>query len=257
MEIDLNADLGEGAGFDAELMPLITSANVCCGLHAGGPTVSRETLELAQHHRVVIGAHPGYPDREHFGRRELTLRPEEVFDICLHQIGGLSDLAHAVSAEIRYVKPHGALYNQACRDETIARAVAAAAAVVDLPLIGLPGSRLEQVWQTDDPGPVIPDPPWAPNWRRWQRVWEGRNRSFVREGFADRRYRPDGSLVPRTEPDAFVHDPDEAVKQVEWLIETKGVRTICVHGDNPQAVAFTKAVREALFARGFTLGPFA
>src|SRR5436305_9495822 len=101
MEIDLNADLGEGAGFDAELMPLITSANVCCGLHAGGPTVSRETLELARRHRVAIGAHPGYPDREHFGRRELILRPEEVFDICLHQVGGLNDLAHAVSAEIR------------------------------------------------------------------------------------------------------------------------------------------------------------
>ena len=90
----------------------------------------------------------------------------------------------------------------------------------------------------------------------WERVWKARNRSFVREGFADRCYRPDGSLVPRTEPDAFVHDPDEAVKQVEWLIREKGVRTICVHGDNPQAVAFTKAVREALLARGFTLGPF-
>src|SRR5438552_99176 len=162
MEIDLNADLGEGAGFDAELMPLITSANVCCGLHAGGPTISRQTLELAQQHRVVIGAHPGYADREHFGRRELTLRPEEIYDLCLYQIGALGDLAHAVNVEIRYVKPHGALYNQACRDEAVAQAVAAAVAIVDLPLIGLPDSRLEAVLARDNLGPVLADHPWTP-----------------------------------------------------------------------------------------------
>ena len=134
---------------------------------------------------------------------------------------------------VRYVKPHGALYNQACRDRRVATgAVVAACALFGLPVVGLPGSHLRS--------------------RAAERVVP-----FVAEGFADRRYRPDGSLVPRTEPDAFVHDPDEAVKQVEWLIREKGVRTVCVHGDNPEAVAFARAVREALLARGFTLKPFA
>jgi len=231
MEIDLNADLGEGAGFDAELMPLITSANVCCGLHAGSPATVRETLLLARRHRVSVGAHPGYDDREHLGRKDRTAGPTEVFDLCVFQIAGLVAVAKAIAVDVRYLKPHGALYNQACRDGEYAVGIVEAAVASGLPVLGLPGSEVEQVAR----GRV----------------------GFVPEGFADRRYRADGSLVPRTEPDAFVHDPDEAVKQVEWLIETKGVRTICVHGDNPQAVAFTKAVREALLARGFTLKPFA
>jgi UPF0271 protein len=229
MEIDLNADLGEGAGFDAELMALVTSANVCCGAHAGSPTVAAETLQLAREHGVAVGAHPGYPDREHFGRRELELPEYELWAECTFQIGGLVGLSIGEDAPVRYVKPHGALYNQACRDPVVARAVVAAAVVFDLPVIGLPDSALASEAITP----------------------------FIPEGFADRRYRPDGSLVPRTEPDAFVHDPDEAVKQVEWLIREKGVRTICVHGDNPQAVAFAKAVREALLARGFVLKAFA
>lgn len=226
VEIDLNADLGEGAGFDAELMPLITSANVCCGLHAGGPAEIARTLVLAKQYGVVIGAHPGYADREHFGRVEQALPSDDVFTLCRYQLGALMALG-----EVRYVKPHGALYNQACRDRTVARPVVLAAALYDLPLVGLPGSALE--WAASDAVP------------------------FVAEGFADRRYRTDGSLVPRTEPDAFVHDPEEAVSQVEWLIRERGVRTICVHGDNPAAVAFTTAVRAALLTRGFTLKAFA
>ncbi len=232
MEIDLNADLGEGAGFDAELMPLVTSANVCCGAHAGDPDTTRATLELAARHGVTVGAHPGYPDREHLGRRELHVRPEQVGTLCLYQIGGLEALARVVPVPVKYLKPHGALYNQACRDEPLARAVAAVALLSGLALVGLPGSRLE----------VAADRIGLP---------------FVPEGFADRRYRPDGSLVPRTEPDAFVHDPAEAVRQVQWLIRERGVRTVCVHGDNPEAVAFTRAVRGALLARGFTLKAFA
>lgn len=231
MEIDLNADLGEGAGTDAELMPLVTSANVCCGLHAGEPAVSRETLELARLNGVAVGAHPGYADRDHFGRRELPLTAEEVWGWCAFQIGGLLGLASAEDATVRYVKPHGGLYNQACRDREIAQAVVAACTLYGLPVVGLPGSELEAACRDRVP--------------------------FFAEGFADRRYRPDGSLVPRTEPDAFVHDPGEAVKQVEWLIRDKGVRTVCVHGDNPEAVAFARAVREALLARGFALKPFA
>lgn len=231
MHIDLNADLGEGAGFDAELMPLITSANVCCGAHAGSPAIIRETLLLAKQHGVMIGAHPGYSDRENFGRRELDLTAYEITDSCVYQIGALSAMAQLHGLTVRYLKPHGALYNQACRNEDTAIGVIDAAVAVSLPVIGLPGSWLEAE-ATD-------------------RV------SFIAEGFADRRYRLDGSLVPRTEPDAFVHDPAEAVRQVEWLIAEKGVRTICVHGDNPDAVAFTRAVRESLLGLGFTLKPFA
>ncbi len=231
MVIDLNADLGEGAGFDAELMPLITSANVCCGLHAGGPGDIARTLGLAHKYGVVIGAHPGYADREHFGRRELILGNQELVALCVYQLGALYAMAAALSLRVSYVKPHGGLYNQACRDRHVAELFVIAAAQLELPVVALPGSELAAVCR--------------------DRV------TFVPEGFADRRYRPDGSLVPRTEPDAFVHDPEEAVKQVEWLIADRGVRTICVHGDNPDAVAFTKAVRSALIARGFTLKPFA
>jgi UPF0271 protein len=232
MEIDLNADLGEGAGFDAELMPLVTSANVCCGLHAGGPDEVARTIELAKRHGVVVGAHPGYADRESFGRRELDLDPRAVYQLCVYQVGAVWALANSLGWELRYVKPHGALYNQACRDLPIAEAVVYSANVFRLPVMGLPGSALESACRAAG---VL----------------------FFREGFADRWYRPDGSLVPRTEPGAFVNDPAVAVAQVEWLIRDRGVRTVCVHGDNPRAVAFTTAVRTALLDRGFTLKPFA
>ena len=231
MDIDLNADLGEGAGFDADLMPLVTSANICCGLHAGGPGEIARTLGRANKHDVVIGAHPGYADREQFGRRELELGNQELVALCVYQLGALAAMAAALGLEVRYVKPHGALYNQACRDRRTADLFVIAAAQFDLTVVGLPDSQLEAACRD--------------------------RLTFIPEGFADRRYRPDGSLVPRTEPDAFVHDPDEAVTQAEWLIREKGVRTVCVHGDNPQAVAFTKAVRDALLARGFALRPFA
>ncbi len=232
MEIDLNADLGEGAGFDAELMPLITSANVCCGLHAGGPSEIRATLNLAKKHSVAVGAHPGYYDREQFGRRELQLSRQELLDLSIYQISALDALARGSDVELRYIKAHGALYNQACRDPEIAVSLCVAAYAWNLPIVGLPGSKLE-------------------------RAAKDRGLFFIAEGFADRRYRPDGSLVPRGEPDALIHDPQEAVAQVERLIAEQGVRTLCVHGDNPQAVAFAQAVRESLLERGFELKSFA
>jgi UPF0271 protein len=232
MLIDLNADLGEGAGTDAELMPLVTSANVSCGFHAGDPDAIRATLELAREHGVAVGAHPGYPDREHFGRRELDLTDRQLGTLGFYQIGALQGLARAAGVPVRYVKPHGALYNQACRDDRVAKPVVAAAYLSGLAVVGLPGSQMEAVAKAV-------------------------NVPFFGEGFADRRYRPDGSLVPRSDPRAFVDNPDEAVAQVERLIREQGVRTICVHGDNPEAVAFVKAVRAALLARGFTLKPFA
>jgi 5-oxoprolinase (ATP-hydrolysing) subunit A len=231
VEIDLNADLGEGAGFDTELMPLVTSANVCCGLHAGGPSEIARTLLLANKHGVAVGAHPGYADREHFGRREFTLGNQELVALCVYQLGALTAMAAVMGLAVRYVKPHGALYNQACRDRHIADLLVIGLSQFELPVLGLPNSQLAEACADRLP--------------------------YIAEGFADRRYRPDGSLVPRTDPDAFVHNPDEAVKQVEWLVREKGVRTICVHGDNPDAVAFTKAVRESLLARGITLKSFA
>src|SRR5262245_53052306 len=178
MEIDLNCDLGEGCPFDAELMPLITSANVACGFHAGDPATAYTTLALAARHGVQAGAHPSFNDRESFGRRELSRTQEQVFEECVYQVGALAGLARAAGVPLAYVKPHGALYNVACRDDAYARPVARAAAVFGLRVMGLPGSRLEAACASTG--------------------------GFVAEGFADRRYQPDGSLVPRGRPDAFV-----------------------------------------------------
>jgi UPF0271 protein len=229
--IDLNCDLGEGCPYDAELMPLITSANVACGAHAGDAGTARTALDLAARHGVQVGAHPGFPDREHFGRRELERTGRQVFDDCVYQVGALAGLAQAAGVVLRYVKPHGALYNMACRDDRYAGPVADAAALFGLAVMGLPGSRLEAVCAGRCP--------------------------FVAEGFADRRYQPDGSLVPRSRPDAFVTDPDEAVRQAERLVRAHGVRTLCVHGDNPQALAFVRALRDALNRQGVLIRAFA
>jgi 5-oxoprolinase (ATP-hydrolysing) subunit A len=231
MLIDLNCDLGEGVGTDAELLPLITSANVSCGAHAGTPSIILNTLELAVKHGVAVGAHPGHPDRENFGRRELWTPPRDMLEQIRAQIQTLRAYADEMGATLRYVKPHGALYNQACRDDAYAETVIAACEWAGLPVIGLPDSRLEE--------------------RAIDRV------RFFAEGFADRRYRPDGSLVPRDQPGAFVDDSHEAVQQVRRLISERGVRTICVHGDNPKAVAFVRAVRAELLRAGFELRPFA
>jgi UPF0271 protein len=231
MDIDLNSDLGEGCGLDAELMPLVTSANICCGVHAGDQATSYAALGLAARHGVAVGAHPGYDDREHFGRRELALSEDQVYFLCLYQVGGLTALARDLGVTVAYLKPHGALYNQACRDERFARAVAEAAEVLGLPLLGLPGTRMEALAQL--------------------------RCRFVPEGFADRRYLPDGTLVPRSRADALVADPEEAVRQAEWLVRDRGVRSLCVHGDNPEALAFARNLRAELERRGITLRAFA
>jgi UPF0271 protein len=230
MEIDLNCDLGEGSSFDAELMPLITSANVACGFHAGDPATAQRTLELAARFRVRAGAHPGFNDRDNFGRRELVIDGEQLVAESVYQVGALIALGRAAGSPIRHIKPHGGLYHLACRDDAYARPMVRVAEFFGLPLLGLPGSRLEA--QSAGRCPFVP------------------------EGFADRRYQPDGSLVPRSRPDAFVEGPQEAVRQVEWLIRQRGVRTICVHGDNPQAVAFVRQLREALTAAGHQLTAF-
>lgn len=223
LQIDLNCDLGEGFPHDAELMPLITSANVCCGAHAGDEASIQRALGLASAHGVQVGAHPGFADREHFGRRERPVTPEQVLGLCEGQIGHL----RALGGRVVYVKAHGALYNMACRDATLAASLTR----LRLPVMGLPGSALE----AECARAMVP---------------------FIREGFADRRYRDDGSLVARTEPGAFVESPTEAVEQARRLIETRGVQSLCVHGDNPEAVAFVRALREALERAGFAIRPF-
>lgn len=228
--IDLNSDLGEGCAGDAEIMALITSANIGCGFHAGDCETTFKALERAARHRVQVGAHPGFPDREEFGRRELNWPAEKIFHECLYQVGALKSLARAAGCPVRYIKPHGALYNMACRDATRAAPVIAAGVELGLAIMGLPDSELERAARGKVP--------------------------FIAEGFADRRYRSDGSLTPRSEPDAFVADPLVAAEQAQRLIATRGVRTLCVHGDNPQALAFVQALRTSLLNKGFTLHPF-
>jgi UPF0271 protein len=227
MQIDLNCDLGEGCPFDAELMPLITSANVACGFHAGDAATAFRALSLAARHDVAAGAHPSFPDRDSFGRNEIERTEQQVFEDCVYQIGALAGLARAAGIGLSHVKSHGALYNMACREERYARPIVAAAVLYSLPVVALPDSRL----QTACAGKV----------------------EFIAEGFADRRYLPDGSLVPRSRPDAFVEEPAEAVAQAIWLVRNMRIRTLCVHGDNPQALAFVRALRQALEAQGIAI----
>jgi len=220
--IDLNADLGEGAANDLALLDLVTSANIACSGHAGDPVLIRKTLEAARDRGVRIGAHPGYADREHFGRRELDVPIVEIAAHLHYQVGGFMALARIVGVKVHYLKPHGALYNQAMRDETLARVVAAVAYLNGLDLMGLPDSSLEAA------AAFLKIP-------------------YIREGFADRRYRADGSLMPRDQPDAFVHDAGEARRQVELLIQERKVSSICIHGDSPQAVNLARSIRAEFF----------
>jgi UPF0271 protein len=188
-------------------------------------------VQTAAKHGVNVGAHPSFPDWANFGRLEMVRSEQQIYEDCLYQIGALAGLARAVGVPLTHVKPHGALYNMACRDDAYARPVVAAAAVFALPVLGLPKSRLEAACAD--------------------------RCTFIPEGFADRRYLPDGSLVPRTRADAMIASPDEAVRQVEWLVRSLGVRTICVHGDNPHAVQFVRELRATLTGQGFVLRAFA
>jgi UPF0271 protein len=229
-EIDLNCDLGEGCSHDSELMAIVTSVNIACGFHAGDPSIAYAALQSAVAHGVQAGAHPGFPDREHFGRKEMARSESQILEDCAYQVGALDGLARTAGCRLRHLKPHGALYNMACKDDSYARPLVGVAELFALALMGLPGSRLE--------------------------VLSAGRCPFVAEGFADRRYLPDGSLVPRSRADAFVANPDEAVHQVERLLASTSVRTICVHGDNPEAVRFVQALRAGLEQRGIAIRPF-
>ena len=249
--IDLNSDVGESfgrwtLGDDAALMPLITSANVACGFHAGDPQTLRATCAVAARHGVTIGAQVGYRDLAGFGRRFIDVEPADLVADVIYQIGALQALAAAAGAAVRYVKPHGALYNAVVHHPEQAAAVVEAVRMVDptLALVGLPGSAL-------------------------LRLAEAAGLRTVREAFADRAYTPQGTLVSRREPGATLHDPAAVAARMVRLVTT-GVITaadgtdvavaadsICVHGDGPGAVELAQRVRAALEAAGVTLGPFA
>ena len=231
MRLDLNCDLGEGVGIDADVIPLITSANVCCGAHAGTPEEILRTLERCRTHGVTVGAHPGHADREHFGRRALAIPQRDLLEQTFQQIRQLRVWADSLGVRVRYVKPHGALYHQAHADDQYADAVISAAVLANLPVVGMPGSRLQQ-------------------------RAAGRTR-FIAEGFADRRYLPDGRLVPRGQPDAMIETPEEAVAQVSDLFRLGIIETVCVHGDHPKALDFARAVRAELLRQSVELKSFA
>ncbi len=242
MHVDLNADLGEGAPDDAELLALVSSANIACGWHAGDARLMQATVTAALARGVALGAHPSYPDRENFGRSEMQLTPDEVRADLIYQIGALDALVRAAGGRLHHVKPHGALYNQAARDPVLADAVADAVLAVSpgLALYGLAGSEL-------------------------LRAAERAGLRAVAEVFADRGYRADGSLVPRSQPGAFVHDTGDAVARTLTMVRDGVVRavtgetvplqaqTICLHGDGPHALAFARALRAALTEAGVQL----
>jgi len=250
MKIDLNCDMGEGLGeyqlgYDEEIMPYISSANIACGFHAGSPQIMTRTVRLAKQAGVAIGAHPSYPDLEGFGRREMNLAPEEVEAIVLYQVGALSAICQAEGVALTHVKPHGALYNQAARDIRLAGAIARAVKRFDpsLVLVGLAGSRSIEAGL--DAGLFV-----------------------AREAFPDRAYMPDGSLISRSISGAVLEDPQQVmlkalqlaqegirVEKVDGGIEHYQVDTLCLHGDNPAAVENARLVSNVLRDAGFSIEP--
>src|SRR5687768_6731500 len=240
--IDLNCDLGEGAGNDAELMPLITSANIACGAHAGNLDTMIETVELAAKHRVMVGAHPGYFDLENMGRVERSIAPAEASRLVLMQIEQLFEVA---GSRLRHVKLHGALYHQVSRDVLLAEAVVADLARLwpNLILYALAGSELA-------------------------RAAAARGLRVAAEAFADRTYQDDGSLTPRRDAGALIRDEDAMVEQVLSIARRGVVRsvngaqlavtadTVCLHGDAPDAVAVAERLRKELAIAGIAVKAF-
>jgi 5-oxoprolinase (ATP-hydrolysing) subunit A len=236
--VDLNADLGEGFGVwtlgdDTALLDVITSANVACGFHAGDPITMRRVCAEAVDRGVRIGAQVGYRDLAGFGRRAMDVAGPDLQADIIYQIGALDGFARLAGDRVRYVKPHGALYNTAAVDERQADAVAAAVAAYspELTLLGLPGSQLEV----------------AAN---------ARSLPFAGEAFADRAYLPSGQLVPRSQPHAVLTDPGAVVEQALALVATGTIRSLCLHGDTPGAADLAHRVRGALAAAGVDVSPF-
>ena len=248
-KIDLNCDLGESfgnykLGLDDEVIKYISSANIACGFHASDPLVMQKTVALARDNGVAVGAHPGFPDLVGFGRRNMNVSPAEAKAFVQYQIGALSAFCKAAGCRLAHVKPHGALYNMAGKDEALAMAVCEAIQAVDdsLILLGLSGSKMLEA--ADKIG-----------------------LRSAREVFADRAYEEDGSLVARTKPGAMITDEDEAVARVIRMIREGRVTavtgkdipiradSVCVHGDSPKALAFVQKIRAALTAEQIQIVP--
>jgi UPF0271 protein len=245
--IDINSDLGEGAGTEMALMPLITSANIACGGHAGNENTMRTTVELAMRHKVAIGAHPGYPDRERFGRVPMDIPDRELIESIRRQIESLVAVASRLGARLTHVKAHGALYNQSERNTTIARnvifAIQAATGGHELVIVAPPGSAM-------------------------LKEASGMGMKVAREGFVDRAYEPDGTLQSRSIPGSVLTDPADAARQALSFVKNGGVAsvdgsflklavdTLCVHGDTPGAPEIAQAVRDAFAKAKVKVAPF-
>ncbi len=242
MQIDLNADLGEGCDNDEALLGLVSSANIACGWHAGDAMTMRQCVRWAIDKGVAIGAHPSFPDRENFGRSEMNLPPEDVVAGVLYQVGALAAIVKAEGGTLAHVKPHGALYNQAVKDPVLAEAICEAVRRFDptLRFFGLAGSGMIAAAERAGLKPV-------------------------EEVFADRGYQPDGSLVPRSRPGALIEDEEQSLAQTLSLVRDHQViaidgsvvavnaQTVCLHGDGAHALAFARRIRERLAADGIAV----
>jgi UPF0271 protein len=244
MKIDLNCDMGESFGAwkmgrDAELMDFVSSVNIACGFHAGDASTIRKTVETAIEKGVSIGAHPSFPDLQGFGRREMKMPAEEIFDIVIYQVSALKGICEVFGAKLHHVKPHGALYNMAAKDAEISRKIAEAVKAIDEDLIfyGLSGSFL--ISEAEKIG-----------------------LKTASEVFADRTYQADGSLTPRSEPNALIKDTESAIEQVLQMINTQTItatngenisikaETICIHGDGENALDFARTINQKLTESG-------
>jgi UPF0271 protein len=249
LSIDLNCDMGESFGAwrmgnDYQLMDYVSSINVACGFHGGDASVIRRTVEYAIEKNVAVGAHPSFPDLQGFGRREMKMSALEIFDIVLYQVAAVKGICEALGAKLHHVKPHGALYNQAAKDADLAGAIVRAVKAIDETLIfyGLSGSFLIS-------------------------EAEKQNLKTASEVFSDRTYRPDGSLTPRTEPNALITETGKAAAQVLQMVQTRTVsaasgetvsidaETVCIHGDGERALEFAKEIRRRLINAEVSIRP--
>jgi len=249
MKIDLNCDLGESFGAytigrDGEVIPLISSANVACGFHAGDPCVMARTVKICKESNIAIGAHPGFDDLQGFGRRNMNITPDEAKNLIVYQIGALDGFCRSAGLKLQHVKPHGALYNMAAKDAKLARAICEGIYEYDKNLILMGLANSEMIRQAQEIG--LP---------------------YASEVFADRAYEDDGTLVARSKPGAMIKDEDEAVSRVIRMVKERRVRTIsgkdieivpdsvCVHGDSEKALLFVEKIKTALENEGVAIAP--
>ncbi len=249
ISVDLNCDMGESfgpwtMGNDAELMNYVSSVNIACGFHAGDASTMRETVEQSSAKGIAIGAHPSFPDLQGFGRRNMSLSPQEVFDVVLYQVAALKGICEASGARLHHVKPHGALYNQAAKDQVLARSILEAIRKIDNSLIVYGPSGSYIISEAEKLG-----------------------LRSASEAFADRTYQPDGSLTPRTKKNALISSTVEAAKQALQIVKDQTLETadggvipikadtICIHGDGEYAVEFARAIKGRLIENGILISP--